>query len=569
MRCSQTRPVTALLLAMASSGSLVLSAGPSHAQTEPDALDGFSRSAVRTAWNDVAERALAVPTQWSGSLSGCRPGAPSASAQEAVLDVVNLFRDLTDLPRVTFDAELSVEAQQAALMMEARNDLAHYPDASWPCYTEEGAAAAGRSNLGLGYRSGAAAVVHGYMDDSGSDNTEVGHRGWVLDPDQRTMGHGQTDRANALYVVGDRRVHPSPPAWTPWPSAGYLPVQAEPEGRWSLWAADRTTDFSSATVRVTSESGQALELSQYPAPQGLPLVWEVRTGHGATGPDRSYAVTVSGIRRGGEELTHSWTTRLFDARQDGPQVPVPAPVTLVTGGVPSAPEPTALPTTAPRCQYLDGSGIIRDYECPVDAGPVAEPTPAPTPAMTPAPGPGQPQHVPPRISTSPSIIAAGELVTVFHVGTPGATIDVYSRTQPATEFSRIATTTLDASGRGSTTHKPQKNTRMWAKDVTDGNRHVEAGSQPLIAVRSVASLGVRRIVGRTYEFTGRVYPARDQRIVSVYLDGRIRAQGRTDATGVYRIRRTLPAGSYDGYTRSGDDTYNVGATSPRVVLRVS
>ena len=49
-------------------------------------------------------------------------------------------------------------------------------------------AAAGKSNLFLG-RSGAGAIA-GYMDDPGSGNTAAGHRRWIIDPRQTTMGSG-------------------------------------------------------------------------------------------------------------------------------------------------------------------------------------------------------------------------------------------------------------------------------------------------------------------------------------------------------------------------------------------
>ncbi len=200
------------------------------AQVAPDALDGFSRAAVRSAWTGTADPALAVPTAWTGLVADCRAGAPSAAAQQSALDMVNLYRDLTDLSHVRFDTALSAQAQRAALIMDAQGALSHNPPDTWACWTAEGVSAAGRSNLYLGPTSGARAVL-GYIDDPGASNTSVGHRRWILDPGQEVMGHGQTGRANALYVVAPQAVDPSAPEWIPWPSAGYLPVQAEPEGR--------------------------------------------------------------------------------------------------------------------------------------------------------------------------------------------------------------------------------------------------------------------------------------------------------------------------------------------------
>ncbi|MGY1592938.1 fibronectin type III domain-containing protein [Geodermatophilus sp. SYSU D00708] len=330
-RFLRIRSLVALLAGLLMGTAMaVVPASEARAGTLPDAIDGFSRSAVVKAWKDVAVPALAVPTRWNGSVQRCQPGAPSAAAQQATLTMVNLFRDLADLPRVRFDAALSAQAQQAALIMAANNGLSHQPPRSWACYTAAGAAAAGKSNLALGVTTGAAAVASAYMDDAGV--ASAGHRRWLLDPNQRTLGSGQTDRTNALYVIGaDRAPDPAAPEWIPWPSAGYLPVQAEPEGHWSL--SNPSADFSDATVRVVDEAGRALPVTVQPvmADRGPnTLVFDVRTGYRSGGADRSFTVTVAGIHRGAQTVTHTWTTRLFDVTRAGTQVTVPRPRTTVT-----------------------------------------------------------------------------------------------------------------------------------------------------------------------------------------------------------------------------------------------
>ena len=68
-------------------------------------------------------------------------------------------------------------------------------------------------------------------------------------------------------------------------------------------------------------------------------------------------------------------------------------------------------------------------------------------------------------------------------------------------------------------------------------------------------------VDGTQLVTGKVYPARPGRIVSVYRDGRLAAQGRGDASGVYRITTRFPSGDATLQVRTGDDTYNLGAAS--------
>ncbi len=339
----------ALPVLLALGGGLLPLASP-PASAAVDRLDGFSREAVRALWTGTVEPALAVPTEWTGAVQGCRAGAPSAAAARAGLDVLNAYRDLADVRRVTLDETTSRPAQEAALMMQAQGALSHNPDPGWACYSAAGSSGAGHSNLFLGPTTAAASVV-GYIDDPGQSNTAAGHRRWLLDPEQVSVGLGQTARANAVYVIGDDRTpDPTGPAWSPWPSAGYLPVQAEPEGRWSLSAADPGTDFSRAGVQVVDQDGRVRGAEVRPVTDGFgsnTLVFDLGSVFPAGAPDRSYTVTVFGIRQSGRSINYTWTTRLFDAHRDEAQVAVPRPSTAVGGPPPAVPSPTASPAASP------------------------------------------------------------------------------------------------------------------------------------------------------------------------------------------------------------------------------
>jgi hypothetical protein len=199
------------------------------------------------------------------------------------------------------------------------------------------------------------------------------------------------------------------------------------------------------------------------------------------------------------------------------------------------------------------------------AGGSPSPTPSPSGSggASPSPSSGA-ADVTPTVSLSPAVISAGQKVTVTYTGAPGATLDIWSKTQPATAFSRIASVTLDSTGHGTSSHAPTKNTRIMAKTASG-----LASAQPLIQVRSVASLSAKRVKARTYTFSGRVYPARVSRLVSIYRNGKLVAQARTDASGVYGVTRSVAAGSAAFQARTGDDTYNLGATSPLKTYTVS
>lgn len=192
-------------------------------------------------------------------------------------------------------------------------------------------------------------------------------------------------------------------------------------------------------------------------------------------------------------------------------------------------------------------------------------SPSDSPAPGSAPAPDAPQDLAPTLTLSPGTLSAGQATVVTYRGTPGSTLDILSRTQPATAFSKIGTVTLDGNGVGTSTHKPQKNTRITARS-TGGTMSTTA---PIIAVRSVASFNAARVGTRTYTFTGRVYPALDNRLVNLYRNGVLVGQGRSDATGIYRITRTLGAGTFTFQVRTPDDQHNLGTTSRQLRVAIS
>ena len=150
-----------------------------------------------------------VDAGWTGSVDGCNVGEESQASLTATLDTVNTLRSFAGVGAVTFDPTLNHRALSAALMMKAAGELSHTPGPDWPCYSFEGDAGAGQSNLFLG-ASGATAMV-GYVDDSGIES--LGHRRWLLDPGRRSVRlrfHGDHERAcrDRRPVDAGATVHP-------------------------------------------------------------------------------------------------------------------------------------------------------------------------------------------------------------------------------------------------------------------------------------------------------------------------------------------------------------------------
>ena len=144
-------------------------------------------------------------------------------------------------------------------MMSANNQLSHSPSPTWQCYTPEGAAAAGKSDLFLGVYGWDA--ISGYVRDPGDFNGAVGHRRWILYPQTQTMGTGDLpptggSSSNALWVIDGHVWDPRPATrdmFVAWPPPGYVPYQVV-FPRWSF--SYPNADFSQASVTMTLDGSR-------------------------------------------------------------------------------------------------------------------------------------------------------------------------------------------------------------------------------------------------------------------------------------------------------------------------
>lgn len=271
------------------------------------AVDTHDRAAVDAAYRNQFASGLSTATGFTGDVSSCRPGNSSAGSRTATLRAINFARSLAGLAPVTFSAALDDRSQRTALMMSANRRLDHNPPSSWKCWTRTGADNAGRSNLALAYPSlTSAGVVRMYLDEPGASNTAVGHRRWLLNPFSTQMGSGSTKTANAITVIGPTSTTRPNPAYVSWPTAGWFPTTLEPDGRWSLSAGNKRTNFSRASVRVY-RNGTLLRTSRHAVHNGYAqptLVWEMPDSAARSG---SFHVVVKGIRIGRKARRHTWS----------------------------------------------------------------------------------------------------------------------------------------------------------------------------------------------------------------------------------------------------------------------
>lgn len=260
---------------------------------------------------------------WDGSQEECNAGSTSSTYKEAIAQRINYYRAMAGVPaEITMRDIYNQKAQEAALIMSANDNLSHSPPANWLCYNENGAEAAGSSNLYLG-RYGLSAI-DGYIKDPGAGNYAVGHRRWILYPWTKTMGTGDIPTtqgyrsSNALWVFGDRyNTEPSTrDPFVAWPPNGYVPYQVV-YARWSFSYPD--ADFSQAEVSMT-QNESLVPVTQEPVVDGFgdeTIVWRpMDMGNSESWPqpskDTSYEITIRNIIINGLPETISYTVTVID-----------------------------------------------------------------------------------------------------------------------------------------------------------------------------------------------------------------------------------------------------------------
>ena len=285
-------------------------------------FDTWDRDAVLAAYEAEYER---EEPEWgyTGNVADCVPGSTSQEFRDSMIQRVNWFRRMAGLTTVTENSGFSSTAQHAALMMAAQGSLSHYPESDWKCYSETGAMGARSSNLFLGV-SGLRSI-DGYIQDSGANNLRVGHRTWILLPQQTAIGTGDVPDArgvhrasNALYVFGPRsstREVREQRGFVAWPPPGYVPYTSV-WGRWSFglaaleWQCSQGAlwqcrpDVSGATVAMSDESGPVdIEIiARAELLADATIVWAVASDTNSdqheepVDGERCYTVTISGVR---------------------------------------------------------------------------------------------------------------------------------------------------------------------------------------------------------------------------------------------------------------------------------
>ncbi len=217
------------------------------------------------------------------NVDDCYEGILKMSEKEKALNRLNYFRQIHELPLVSYNTSWDVGTQKSALISVANKTLSHFPPTTYKCYTKLGDTACQQSNLHISWYSNFTQPWNSEMSIDGWINEEysssIGHRRWFLSPFLKTVSFGRVDwiESNGTYIVGttmhifdsdgsaNTNVEFVACPYHNYPSTAFKPnlilsFTAVPDKSSWYAQANRTVDFSNAKITVTNENGNSLQV---------------------------------------------------------------------------------------------------------------------------------------------------------------------------------------------------------------------------------------------------------------------------------------------------------------------
>jgi uncharacterized protein YkwD len=207
---------------------------------------------------------------WTMGATECDGGSMPREAVDDTLRRITGFRAMVGLGPVVDNPGLEAQQQACAVMMYRNGSLSHSPPMGWSCYTAEGSAGAGSSNLALG-TSTSADTIDLYVDDHRVDS--LGHRRWVLNGPIGRVGIGFAGNAGCLSVFDSSGS--TSRTWISWPPPGPAP-QATTGAWWSFQSTGPSIAEASVTM-IRVRDGMDVTGTVHRVPDGYggsSVVWE-------------------------------------------------------------------------------------------------------------------------------------------------------------------------------------------------------------------------------------------------------------------------------------------------------
>jgi len=202
---------------------------------------------------------------WNGNIKKCFCGTLKSDIYQKAQDRINFFRVMNGLTEVKINSKFNKEAQEAALLIKANNQLTHYPNKSMECYTELASNGCKKSCLSLtDYKNfPSTAFITGFIWDFGESNYFVGHRRWILYSRLKEFGYGATNNSEAILTVdGVSYDSIALPEFIAYPWNGYVPFNLI-FPKWSFSIPEtKKVDFKNTIILMTDEIGKEIQIEK-------------------------------------------------------------------------------------------------------------------------------------------------------------------------------------------------------------------------------------------------------------------------------------------------------------------
>ncbi len=228
---------------------------------------------------------------WNGHKQKCLCGQLDSDIYKKAEDRINFFRIVSGLNEVKLNPKFNLDAQNAALLVNANNQLTHYPKIDMKCYSKSAANGCIKSCLGFTDFKyfPETSFITGFIQDYGANNYFVGHRKWLLYTKLIEFGYGATDRSEAILTAnGVTYDSIDVPEFIAYPWNGYVPINLIfPKWSFSI-PQNNIVDFNQTTISMFDSKGKVIKiekLKEYKSYLDHTIVWT------ATGLFSDYEIT--------------------------------------------------------------------------------------------------------------------------------------------------------------------------------------------------------------------------------------------------------------------------------------
>ena len=232
--------------------------------------------------------------QWKGNLKKCKPGTIHETAHAKTIQRINYFRRFAGIDiESKFVDDLNIKAQKIAFDLYPENEC------------KESGLASQTAGLQFNGAHTSNAVLNMMMA-----TTDAGSRSYILNPNNKLLGHGSTDENFVLIHDEMQKNNPTYDTMAiAWPPEGMVPAELI-YGRWSFSLAN--ADFSKAKVKMKvfgrDIPKENIEIDEFdPKAPGIPtLSWIPKGIILYAQMDLTYDIEISGVRFPGQEQGHGF-----------------------------------------------------------------------------------------------------------------------------------------------------------------------------------------------------------------------------------------------------------------------